>query len=1229
MLARIAAFELRYQIRSPLFFIGFAMFFLLSFTSVASDKVHIGSVGNVHVNAPYAILQTMGVLCVFATFVVTAFVANVVIRDQESGFAPILYATRLTKRDYLIGRFSGALLVALLLMASVPLGIFLGSSMPWLDPEKVGSQALSYYLYALGVITLPMLLVTGACFFTLATVTRSMMWTYVGVVAFLVLYFTALTLFRNPEYDQVTALLDPFGIATVDLVTKYWTPAERNTRLPGLTGVMLESRLLWVGVGLVMFAVAYALFRFEARGVRHAPRAGALTDAAPRTLQGTPTRTTGGWGAFLATVRLEMRSVFSSAAFGVLLALAVLNTFAYLVSGLENNGVEYLPVTRAMVEGLRGAFTQFPVIIAIYYGGELVWRERERRFHEIVDACPVPGWAIVLPKILAISLVLLGTLIVGVLTAMGVQLMRGYHQLEPWHYVLWFLLPGLSTVCLFAVLSVVVQSIVPHKAIGWAVMLLYIVSTATLDSLGFQNGLYHYAFTASVPLSDMNGMGRFWIGRTWFEVYWLAFAAMLVVAALLLWRRGAESRFRPRLVLAWRQLKGATALVMALAALAWIGTGAYIYYNTHILNDYAGGTDVALEHRMAAYERALLPYESVPQPTITAVKLDVQLYPRQVRADTRGSYELQNRTAAPITQVHVRWERRLQLQELDLGPATLERDYKDFHYRVYRLTTPMAPGERRTLRFRTRLEEQGFPNQDPLTRIVDNGTFVANYLIAPGLGMERSELLKDRSVRRRNGLPADLRPPKLEDTAADAHHYIRHDSDWVDAEIRVTTDADQVPLAPGYTVSDEIRDGRRTLVTRTEAPIMNYFSIQSARYAIRRDVWQGADGHKVDLAVYHHPGHPYNVARVITAMKASLDVFSTRFAPYQFRQARILEFPAYATFAESFANTIPFSEGIGFVQSFDEKEAEHSIDLVTFVTAHELGHQWWGHQIIGADKQGGTMLSESFAQYSALLVMEKLYGREHIRKFLKNELDQYLRSRGVEGVEELPLERVENQGYIHYRKGALVMYGLKDALGEEVVNRALRRLLAAHAFKAAPYPDTREFLRYLQEEAGPGHEQLIGDLFERITLYDLKAHDAHAHRLPDGRYEVRFTVDGAKFYADGAGAETSAPLADTFEVGAFTVEPGTKGYSRKSILRLERQALRSGSQTLTLVVDQPPRFVGIDPFNVRIDRKPEDNLTPVTLDSTPQAPLHRQAAAPPCKAPPPHSPTAHESCLPG
>ncbi len=117
-----------------------------------------------------------------------------------------------------------------------------------------------------------------------------------------------------------------------------------------------------------------------------------------------------------------------------------------------------------------------------------------------------------------------------------------------------------------------------------------------------------------------------------------------------------------------------------------------------------------------------------------------------------------------------------------------------------------------------------------------------------------------------------------------------------------------------------------------------------------------------------------------------------------------------------------------------------------------MGHQWWGHQVIPANVQGSAVLSESLSEYSAYLAMEQLYGEHHLRKFLKYEMDRYLRGRSGEILEELPLMRAENQQYIHYPKGGIVMYPLKDRLGEDNLNYALRSFLEEFQYQSDPYP---------------------------------------------------------------------------------------------------------------------------------------------------------------------------------
>jgi aminopeptidase N len=1189
MFGKIAGFEFRYQIRQPVFWVAVIAFFLLPFALTTIEQIQISGVGAVHKNSPYSIGYVSLALTLFYMFISTAFVANVVVRDEETGFGPIIRSTGVGKYDYLIGRFAGAFAAAALGFAAVPLGIFAGSLMPWLDPETLGPNHLSDYLrgYALA---LPTVLTTATLFFAVATVLRSMMATYVALVAFLVLYTVATTVAGlKPELQTAVAIGEPFGFEAFSKVTRYWTTTESNSQFPALTGPLLWNRLLWLGISMALLATAAAAFRVESRGAKpkKQQKLKALADAAPAAPPSStplpePRFTTATARAQLfARTRFEMGQVFKSPAYFVLLALGVFNAAGAVWFMGELYGTEIYPVTRKVIEALLGSFTIIPPIIAVYYAGELVWRERDRKMHEIVDATAVPDWAFILPKTLAIVLVLCSTMMVGVATGVAIQAARGYTDFEFGKYLVWYILPETVSWALLAVLAIFVQAISPHKFWGWGLMLLYVIANIGLSRAGFEHKLYHYGAGTGVPLSDMNGLGRFWQGAWWFKAYWTAFALILLVVSYGLWRRGTETRLAPRLARFPRRLAGPAGAIAAAAAVAFVGLGGFIYLNTNVWNEYR--TTQSEEKRLAAYEKALLPYEKLPQPSVVSVKLDVDLYPHEPRVQTRGEYVIENRTGAPLKAVHLRMSRDLKLLSFDLPGARLEKNYEDFNYRIYRLDRPMAPGERRTMTFETRLAQRGFRNTGNGTRIVDNGAFLDNSEFTPSLGMSRSGLLQERAKRRKYGLPPELRMAKLEDDGARARNYADN-AGWVLADITVTTDADQTPVAPGYKVRDEVKGGRRTAEFRTDAPVLDFFSVQSARYLEKHETYKG-----VDIGVYYDRRHPQNVDRMITAAKAGLDYFQAEFSPYQFRQIRFLEFPAYADFAQSFANTVPWSEGLGFIARADDPE---KIDYVTYIGAHELGHQWWAHQVIGADMQGSTALSETLAQYSALMVMEKMYGPEKIQKFLKYELDRYLRGRGSEVVEELPLGRVENQPYIHYRKGSLVMYLLKDQIGEAAVNRALRRVLDQYAFKGAPYPTSRDLVAALRAEAPADKQGLITDLFERITLYDVKAQSMTVRPRKDGRFDVALTVKARKLYADGKGKETEAPIAadDSFDVGLFAARPGKKDFGAGSVILFERRPLKSGTQVLRFVTDRAPKFGGADPYNKRIDRDSDDNV---------------------------------------
>ena len=91
--------------------------------------------------------------------------------------------------------------------------------------------------------------------------------------------------------------------------------------------------------------------------------------------------------------------------------------------------------------------------------------------------------------------------------------------------------------------------------------------------------------------------------------------------------------------------------------------------------------------------------------------------------------------------------------------------------------------------------------------------------------------------------------------------------------------------------------------------ILNFFSFLTAEYEVRKDVWNNPNGDDVELEIYFHPEHDFNIDIMFDAMKTSMTTFTETFSPYQYAQLRIMEFP-FASFAQAFAGTVPFSENI-------------------------------------------------------------------------------------------------------------------------------------------------------------------------------------------------------------------------------------------------------------------------------------------------------------------------------
>jgi len=1182
MFWQLIRFEWRYYLRQPSFYVTSLLFFLMTFFAASSESVQIGGGGEVWGNGPFAISQTLLIMSIFAMFLVVNFVGSTALRNNASQMEELVYSKPLVSWQYQLGRFIGAYAVVALVFAFVPLGTLIGSLMPWVDQERFGPTVLAYYLQAFLMFSLPTLFVLSALFFAIANRFRSMMAMYLVAVGVFVLYVIAGSFAREPAYRTLAALLDPFGLRTFADVARYWTIHDKNGQMLTLSGVLLYNRLLWLGIGLLLllaFGGVFGKLTLAAKAAGKKTKAALVAPEFALSVLKTAAGKSSFWQQFVLRTGFEMRQVFFSLPFIILGLFCIFNLIAPLIDPQGAYGTADWPLTQTMVELIVDATGLLFIIITTYYCAEVVWRERSAGIGDIVDSLPVSNMVFWLSKLTAVWLLMAVLYGVFMLTTLSYQLLNGMQTLDLSQYALrlgyFQLLPAMMLV----VLAFVIQVLSPNKYIGMLIFVVFVITTLVLDSWGFSHRMFHFGLSPAAPFSDLNRFGWTLESHSWYMLYWAGLVLLLFVLGYGFYQRGPAQSLQNRSRLFRYQIGMQGQLTIVLGLLLFAGAGSWIHYNTRVLNQFS-----TADERMdiqADYEKTMKKHQDDPILVATDVKATVDIEPEQRLVRATVVQQMSNKFSTPIKKMLVHLPQYSREVTVKVPGGTLSAVDKRFNTAWLEFALPLAPGAVTTVEISLIRQTLGFVDSNVDTSLVENGTFINNAELLPQFGYQPGMELQDRHERNKRDLAPVQRAYKLEDSSRYNESGFGRGEDFIQFEMTLSTAPDQIAIAPGYLQKEWQDNGRRYFHYKMDKPMFNFYSFLSARLAVKKELHQG-----VSMEVYYHPDHHWNVDRMLMSLKDSLDYFNQAFGPYQHQQLRIIEFPGYRQFAQAFANTVPYSEQIGFISDLRD---EDEIDMPYYVTAHEMAHQWWGHQVGSANVQGSAVIPETLAQYSALRVMEQKYGEVKLRKFLKYELDRYLRDRGNERVEEMPLLRAENQGYIHYRKGSVVMMSLKDRLGVAVLDQNLKNFLQEFQYKQTPYPTTLDLVRHLKAGVSAQDQAFIDDLFVNITLYDLRLKEAKREELPDGQLKLTLTIHAAKLTADGKGVETEQPLSELVDIGVFDQDPDDFSQQPKQ-LYFQKHLLKSGENTLEIIVSKEAKFVGVDPLIKLIDRDAADNI---------------------------------------
>ncbi len=1206
----IFIFELKYRLKRPATWIYFFLFFLLMFLSYSTGNTPAPE--KVMHDGPYEMMMT-NIFFGMVFMLVTAAVMGVPLyRDLDYGTRNYLFSYPIKERNYFWGRFWGSFFTVVFIGFSVVVGGYLGTkAAPLIGVEPADRYAnsgllmwiKSYFLYAV-----PNLFISSALFFSLVSLTKNQKVIYASGITLFILYLITAVMLQDIENQNLIQYIDGFGMILVSKLTRYWTPYERNTLSLPFTGEYLFNRIIFIGLTVSVLIFAFLKFRFSTFQIRLSSKKLKKLQNQELVVETLPVvnvshKKENQRNIFWNLVKIEFLNVVRDNYFRIILLAAVAFLIIDFLFGFSQYSVKNYPITAQLVELKNWDYTFFIYIILIFFAGETIHREKTYKFNIINDALPVSNRTLIFSKLFGMAGIAFILALLPVVITMIYQTLKGHfdYDLDIW-FVEVFLIsfPGSVIMMLlaFAVHLLINNKWAAHGVTVGIYLLMWILRRyAEMDF-----NMLFYSYTPEYKWSEMNGIGHFVQPLAWFNFYWLMCGLLLLLIGTLFFVRGIPGSWKERIKVARHRFSGKMKITALVLLIAFLGSGAFIYYNTNILNTYT--TIKEGRERQVLYEKTLKKYEGAAQPRVTELVFNSDIFPEERRVKSKAFWKVVNKTDEVIRELYLSGANNLDFSIKYNGkaiPFTVPLEYKKSiftffkkekeveNFKIYQLDQPMKPGDSAIIEIDAQKAYKGFPNKGMGRDIVYNGTFLLYDESLPEIGYNNRAELESDKYRKKYGLKekVDDLPPATDEKARNTQQFVPF-ADYVKYRSTVSTSADQIAVSPGYLKKTWEKDGRRYFEYVQDEPMLNFFTVVSAKYDVLRDKVKTPDGREVNIEIYHHKDHNRNLDRFVASYKDGLQLFSKWYGPFQYRQMRLLEFPRYEGFAQSFANTVPFSEDIGWVADFRDP---NSFDYGYYVAGHELAHQWFGHQVTPSNTLGANMISESLAEYLALQLAEHKYGMDNMKRFLKNELDRYLTGRSSETKFERTLIDA-NKPYIWYQKGSLALYGLQDLIGEENMVKGIRAFRDQFADKyEGPYATSHDLYRHLDAVTPQQYKYFLEDSWKRITLYENKAVSATARKLPDGTSEVTIKVNAAKKYSDKTGKETDAPMNDFVDIGIFAEETTDKAGRRKTNpLYLKKHQLKAGKHILKIIVKGTPVKAGIDPYNKLIDRIPDDNL---------------------------------------
>lgn len=1166
----IAQQEFYTQLTKPVFWALLCL--LVAITMSLNPGVMIPSgdaaVGGVRpfLNSQHALAQFFALSSFFVYPFFAAIIAGLtVIRDEEANLSDLIHSTPLTPTEYIVGKFSGVLLVlglAVLAHLVFALWMFQVSFMP--DAEAVrGPFALSNFVLPTLLFAVPGIVFCAGLSFAAGERTRKPMAVYAVPIVYFLAVITFLWMWNppgiSPALNEGLAIIDPSGlrwlriaIFDTDRGVDYY-----NTAPVALDATFALNRFVILALPLLAVTASIQHCRMMIGGGQSLSKkekqraVAALAPSAPvgtgvALLSFSPLRSLGMhasppgfWTSAFHMTRAELRELRGQPGLYLLIPFIM---FVVVEFAAEQGAVmsgRAIPIAGTMAVGAIEVLTGFVCLLLLFYTVESLNREQTTGAAAILYTAPFRTGALMLAKSLSnlcIVLVVLAACLFASIVALSMR-GRGAPELLPF-LIVWggALMP---TFFVWSAFVTAVWAIARTRYLTYVIGLGVLVWTLVTVIQGGMIWTFNWPLWGTLYWSDMGTFSLNGYALLVNRLLMVTLGIFFIAVALRFFARTARDvtatlhRFQPRYV-------ARASLHLAPFALLPLLLGTYITYEVRT----GFQSDTAQEEAKAYWRQNVATWKDVVPPRQTHVDLNIVLEPTERRMVVEGTYTMVNATDTDMAAVPF----TVPLYVDDViwtinGTPTIADINAGLH--VLKLPSRLAP---------TDSIDIGFAYEaivaDGFTR---NGGGIAQFILPSGVALHnlRNSFLPTPGFVNGIGIDASNRAAPAvyaedfwqEPQAAGIPYTTR---------IEITAPEAYTVNAGGHKTAESTQDGRTTVVWESDYPL-SVINIVAGRWAVREEG---------STAVYYHSTHEHNVDEMLQALVAARQYYSEWFYPYPWQDLRLNEFPNLTANAQGFPTNIPFSEGIGFLV-----KPTSAVRPAFLVTAHEAAHQWWGNIVGAAEGPGTGHLIEGMAHYSALLLQEVVYGIKG-RIALATEMEaSYARKRRADS--ELPVGTIINDQAaadwtVVYEKGAWVMWMLQNQLGRDSTLSGLQAFI--QAYKDSPVlPATQHLLATLRTYAADttAYDAFVEQWFFDVVLPEYQITDATVTER-DGRWEITATVTNV-----GTGLaeiEVAATRRERF------AEEDT--YSEK---RITIKAPPNDPQPISLTVDFAPERLIVDP----------------------------------------------------